>query len=125
MHQTSGSTASSINGGNSTFSTTTKKSNREYGFSSFNTYSEDPVRPSFGAKGLRFDGQLELKGFFNRDPGPGTYSESASTVESSLASEMKQIKEMSKMAILQKKDINVVQSSFLSKQKKFLPIAEL
>jgi len=41
----------------------------------------------FGAKEQRF-GQMELKELYNKDPGPGTYSENASTIESSLASQM-------------------------------------
>lgn len=32
---------------------------------------------------------MELKELYNKDPGPGTYSENASTIESSLASHMK------------------------------------
>jgi hypothetical protein len=43
--------------------------------------SENPYRPSFGAKELRFDGQLELKEYFNRDPGPGTYEQANGNVE--------------------------------------------
>ena len=85
--------------------------------------AENPYRPSFGSKELRFDGQLELKEYFNRDPGPGTYNEQENTVENSLSSELKAIKNMAKHAALQKKDINIVQSSFLSKQKKFIPVA--
>ena len=41
----------------------------------------------FGAKEQRF-GQTELKELYNKDPGPGTYSENASTIESSMASQM-------------------------------------
>jgi hypothetical protein len=48
--------------------------------------------PPFGSKDLRFDGKLELKEYFNRDAGPGTYSETASTVESSLNSELQKLK---------------------------------
>jgi hypothetical protein len=44
---------------------------------------------------------MELKEYFNREPGPGTYSENASTVASSLASEMKKIKLTAKHAALQ------------------------
>ena len=69
---------------------------------------ENPYRPSFGSKELRFDGQLELKEYFNRDPGPGTYIENVSTVEQSLSAELKAIKKMSTHATLQKKDIHVV-----------------
>lgn len=31
---------------------------------------------------------MELKELYNKDPGPGTYSENASTIESSIASAM-------------------------------------
>ena len=48
--------------------------------------------PPFGSKDLRFDGKLELKEYFNRDAGPGTYSETASTVESSLNSELQKLR---------------------------------
>lgn len=48
--------------------------------------------PLFGSKVQRFDGSLELKEYFNRDAGPGTYSETASTVESSLNSEMAKLR---------------------------------
>jgi len=50
-------------------------------FSSFsNTVENDnPNRPAFGKKELRFDGQLELREYFNREPGPGTYTETTST----------------------------------------------
>lgn len=48
--------------------------------------------PPFNSKDLRFDGKLELKEYFNRDAGPGTYSETVSTVESTLASEMQKLK---------------------------------
>jgi hypothetical protein len=30
---------------------------------------------------LRFDGKLELKEYFNKDPGPGTYNEKVDTFE--------------------------------------------
>ena len=45
------------------------------------------MNPPFGAKEQRF-GQMELKELYNKDPGPGTYSENASTIESTLASQM-------------------------------------
>ncbi len=51
--------------------------------------------PPFNSKDLRFDGKLELKEYFNREAGPGTYSENASTVESSLNSEMNKLKHFS------------------------------
>ena len=50
------------------------------------------MRPAFGAKELRFDGQMELKEYFNRDPGPGHYTEKNSMMEESLSSELKKIK---------------------------------
>jgi hypothetical protein len=57
-------------------------------FTSFVSNSKSQQVPPFNSKDLRFDGKLELKEYFNRDAGPGTYSENASTVESSLNSEM-------------------------------------
>jgi hypothetical protein len=69
-------------------------------FSSFSTTAEteNPHRPAFGKKELRFDGQMELKEYFNRDAGPGTYGEIASTMTESLASELKKIKATAKLA---------------------------
>ena len=57
-------------------------------FTSFSTKQATAINPPFGAKEQRF-GQMELKELYNKDPGPGTYSENASTIESSLASHMK------------------------------------
>lgn len=54
------------------------------GFTSFANNSKNQMVPPFNGKELRFDGKLELKEYFNKDAGPGTYSENASTVESSL-----------------------------------------
>jgi len=51
--------------------------------------------------------------YFNRDPGPGTYSENASTVESSLQSEM---------AKLQSFDGTTIERTFDSKAKRFMPV---
>lgn len=65
---------------------------------------------------MRFDGKLELKEYFNRDAGPGTYSETASTVESSLKSEMQR---------LQHFDGHVIQKSFNNKAKRFVPTTEM
>jgi len=53
-------------------------------YSSFIDRSKSKIVPPFGSKDLRFDGKLELMEYFNRDPGPGTYSENASTIASSL-----------------------------------------
>lgn len=69
--------------------------------------------PPFGSKDLRFDGKLELMEYFNRDPGPGTYSENASTVESSLHSEMVK---------LQSFDGTMIERTFNSKAKRFMPV---
>ena len=51
--------------------------------------------------------------YFNRDPGPGTYSENASTVESSLQSEM---------AKLQSFDGTTIERTFDTKAKRFMPV---
>jgi len=51
-------------------------------YSSFiSTQNSNQASMSFGAKNKRFDAKLEMKEFFNREPGPGTYS--ISTAESS------------------------------------------
>jgi hypothetical protein len=60
-------------------------------FTSFINNSKSQQVPPFNSKDMRFDGKLELKEYFNRDAGPGTYSETASTVESSLRSEMQRL----------------------------------
>lgn len=72
--------------------------------------------PPFNSKDLRFDGKLELKEYFNRDAGPGTYSETHSTVESSLQSEMKKLKHFDGSEIIKQ---------FNSKQKRFIPTTEM
>lgn len=61
-------------------------------FSSFKTKQVSHSKPPFGSKDQRFAGKLELKELYNRDPGPGTYSENASTIESSLNSQMGKLK---------------------------------
>jgi hypothetical protein len=65
----------------------------------------------------RFDGKLELKEYFNRDAGPGTYSDTASTMESSLNSEMKKLQHFDgKTEILMQ---------FNSKARRFIPTADM
>ena len=59
---------------------------------------------------------MELKELYNKDPGPGTYSENASTIESSLQSQM------SKMIGL---NGQVFDKDFQSKQKRFVPDADM
>ena len=54
---------------------------------------------------------MELKELYNRDPGPGTYSENASTVESSMNSQMQ------KMVGL---NGHYFDKEFSSKQKRFV-----
>ena len=54
-------------------------------FSAFTTKQVTAQNPPFGSKEQRF-GQTELKELYNKDPGPGTYSENASTIESTMAS---------------------------------------
>ena len=79
-------------------------------FSSFIDTSQNKAKQSFGSKDLRFDGKLELKEYFNRDPGPGTYSENASTVESSLMFQMERAKGL---------DGQAYEKKFGTKQKRF------
>lgn len=62
-------------------------------FTSFASGSKNKQAAAFGSKDLRFDGKLELMEYFNREPGPGTYSENASTVESSLMTEMSKLRD--------------------------------
>lgn len=51
-------------------------------FSSFSTKSFNSAhKVPFNSKDLRFDGKLELKEYFNKDPGPGTYDEKVETFE--------------------------------------------
>ena len=45
-------------------------------FSSFETKQITSMNPPFGSKEQRF-GQMELKELYNKDPGPGTYQETA------------------------------------------------
>ena len=61
-------------------------------FTSFDKKAVSQSKPPFGSKDQRFAGKLELKELYNRDPGPGTYSENASTIESSLNSNMDKLK---------------------------------
>jgi len=67
-----------------------------------------------------------LKEYFNREPGPGAYESEAApavgTVACSLAQELKNIKQMHKMAELKKKDVEKIGGGFTSNQKKFEPI---
>lgn len=72
--------------------------------------------PLFGSKVQRFDGKLELKEYFNRDAGPGSYSESASTVESSLNSEMAKLRHF---------DGTFIDKQFNNKTKRFIPTADM
>lgn len=84
-------------------------------FSSFETKSATVMNVPFGAKEQRF-GQMELKELYNKDPGPGTYSENASTIESSMASQM------TKMIGL---NGQVFQQNFTSKQKRFVQDSDM
>jgi len=38
------------------------------------TYQMDDGNKSFNSSSKRFDGKLDMKELFNREPGPGTYS---------------------------------------------------
>lgn len=79
-------------------------------FSSFTSKQPSTFNPPFGSKEQRF-GQNELKELYNKDAGPGTYSENASTIESSLATTM-----------MRNVGLNGQQfdSNFTSKQKRFI-----
>ena len=59
---------------------------------------------------------MELKELYNKDPGPGTYSENASTIESSMASQMSKIIGLNGQ---------VFEKDFSSKEKRFVPSAEM
>jgi hypothetical protein len=85
-------------------------------FSSFLSNSKSHQVPPFNSKDLRFDGKLELKEYFNKDAGPGSYNDSVSTVESSLNQEMRKLKHFDGTEIIK---------SFNNKQKRFIPTAEM
>lgn len=53
----------------------TMSMNTAASFTSFAKKSASSIKPPFGSKDLRFDGKLELKEYFNKEPGPGCYSE--------------------------------------------------
>jgi hypothetical protein len=53
--------------GTSTLSTNTS-------FSSFAKSTKTNREQQFGTKQRRFDAKIELKEYFNKDPGPGTYA---------------------------------------------------
>ena len=57
-----------------------------------------------------------MKEYFNRDAGPGTYSENASTVESSLQCEMNKLKHF---------DGRPIVKSFENKAKRFQPTTDM
>ena len=59
---------------------------------------------------------MELKEYFNKEAGPGTYSENASTVESSVQSELKKLQHFDGTKIIK---------SFDCKQKRFVPTSEM
>lgn len=50
-------------------------------FSSFSKKSISAIKPPFGSKDLRFDGKLELKEYFNKEPGPGCYEDKNLTMQ--------------------------------------------
>jgi len=85
-------------------------------YSAFKSKQVSQQKPPFGSKDQRFAGKLELKELYNRDPGPGTYSENASTVESSLNSVMEKLKGL---------DGNIVEQTFGAKCKRFVPLPEM
>ena len=85
-------------------------------FTSFKPKQISQAKYPFGSKDQRFAGNLELKELYNKDPGPGTYSEDASTIASSLNSQMDKLKGLDGMQI---------QQEFTSKQKRFQAIPEM
>lgn len=50
-----------------------------HSMSSLHRKTSSSAHPPFGSKDLRFDGKLELKEFFNKDAGPGTYEDKTNT----------------------------------------------
>ena len=85
-------------------------------YTSFVDPSKSQLVPPFNSKDLRFDGKLELKEYFNKEAGPGTYSENASTVESSLQSEMSKLRDIRG---------NIQQKQFNNKATRFQPTSEM
>ena len=85
-------------------------------FTSFKPKQVSQAKYPFGSKDQRFAGNLELKELYNKDPGPGTYSEDASTIASSLNSQMEKLKGLEGQNIEQ---------NFTSKQKRFQLIPEM
>lgn len=62
------------------------------------------------SKDLRFDGQLDLKQYFNRDPGPGTYKNHTDTVENNLKLEMNKLRAIDGSRII--KAFNIKENKF-------------
>ena len=90
-------------------------------FSSFRQaeHTENPIRPAFGAKELRFDGNIDLKEYFNREPGPGEHTFINNTLSQTIQHESKQVKLRTLIANIKKKDYTSLAPSFLSRQSKF------
>ena len=86
-------------------------------FSSFTTRSfNSAIKVPFGSKDLRFDGKLELKEYFNKDPGPGTYEDKVDTIEKYSEAVAEKLRGLDGQLIVQ---------DFTSKERRFKPSAEM
>ena len=85
-------------------------------FSSFGKPVVSTIKPPFGSKDLRFDGKIELKEYFNREPGPGTYENKAETFEQGTNELMDRLKGL---------DGKLIDMGFTSLEKRFKPNAEM
>jgi hypothetical protein len=84
----------SSTGYSSLISSVTEKPQRPV-YTSFptpNQLEENLLRPGFGQKQIRFDGQLDINEYYNKKPGPGTYQENALTVENTAYFEAQKLK---------------------------------
>jgi hypothetical protein len=85
-------------------------------FSSFAKKSVSSIKPPFGSKDLRFDGKLELKEYFNKEPGPGCYSEKKDTFEQNTYDLVSRMKGLDGQPIIQ---------DFQYKEKRFRVSADM
>jgi hypothetical protein len=79
-------------------------------YTSFSVKSATVAKPPFGSKDLRFDGKLELKEYFNREPGPGTYDDKEYTFEKNTLDIVERLKGLDGQPIVQ---------DFTSKDRRF------
>lgn len=61
-------------------------------FTSFTGNSKSRAPAPFGSKDLRFNGKLELMEYFNKDPGPGTYSEFNECLETNINADLEKMR---------------------------------